>query len=152
MSLTIIPDRTTRIAPRIAAIAAMILTSGRPFTVVGPGNPVGTEGVVVGLDCLRDTDEIASVCVTDNIIVGNAIVLDVIPVLLYSKDVEVLFPPAVDGVKREEDMITVVVHDEAVSVRLRETWIVVLPFCAPVGEGDLNELGEGVMILVACVP
>ena len=150
MSLTIIPDSTTRIAPRIAAIAAMILTSGRPFTVVG--NPVGTEGVVVGLDCLRDTDEIASVCVTDNIIVGNAIILDVITVLLYSKDVEVLFPPAVDGVKREEDMITVVVHDEAVSVRLRETWIVVLLFCAPVGEGDLNELGEGVMILLACVP
>lgn len=96
----------------------MILTSGRPFTVVG--NPVGTEGVVVGLDCLRDTDEIASVCVIDNIIVGNSIILDVITVLLYSKDVEVLFPPAVDGVKREEDMITVVVHDEAVSVRLSE--------------------------------
>lgn len=117
-SLTIIPDSTTRIAPRIAAIAAMILTSGRPFTVVG--NPVGTEGMVVGLDCLRDTDENASVCVTDNIIVGNAIILEVVIVLLYSKDVEVLFPPAVDGVKREEDMITVVVHEEAVSVRLRE--------------------------------
>ena len=118
LSLTIIPDSTTRITPRIAAIAAMILTSGRPFTVVG--NPVGTEGVVVGLDCLRDTEEIVSVCVTDNIIVGNAIILDVITVLLYSKDVEVLFPPAVDGGKREEDMITVVVHEEAVSDRLRE--------------------------------
>lgn len=116
MSLTIIPDSTTRIAPRVAAIAAMILTSGRPFTVVG--SPVDTEGVVVVLDCLRDTDEIASVCVTDNIIVGNAIILDVVTVLLYSKDVELLFP--VDGVKGEEDMITVVVHDEAVSVRLRE--------------------------------
>ena len=111
MSLTIIPDSTTRIAPRVAAIAAMILTSGRPFTVVG--SPVDTEGVVVVLDCLRDTDEIASVCVTDNIIVGNAIILDVVTV-------ELLFPSAVDGVKGEEDVITVVVHDEAVSVRLRE--------------------------------
>ena len=119
LSLTIIPNSTTRIAPRIAAIAAMILTSGRPFTVVG--NPVRTERVVVGLDCLRDTDEIASVCVTDNIIVDNAIILDVVTVLLYSKDVEVLFPPAVDEVKREEDMITVVVNGDAVSVRLSES-------------------------------